>query len=270
MINEYASSRTDGSGDYDGGGQPRSNPGPLAPPSEEWPHGATVKLEYTYESGAPGPIGWAKRDAEGHLVSAYSLLPLDESMWDVVEERSLVCGQEIAIATAKQMGITVQHETTIGLGSGYYSSYFRSYKVGPCPTEQAAWEQVLERYAFTKPGETVFTSREYGEVAYPNTQFSNGRLGTSVRRTRIEVRQIDGHFENFIVERLYRPGDEAYEPRDVTQTRDEYAGSPFKYSTVEAAKAAVRQYIGGYEEAESEARADSLAHHHAQCMTLGM
>lgn len=54
---------------------------------EQWPHGATVKLEWD----GPGPYGpatgWAKRDADGKLVSAFSLIPLDEDQWNVVEER---------------------------------------------------------------------------------------------------------------------------------------------------------------------------------------
>lgn len=60
--------------------------GPQTPPSEpaeEWPHGATVKLQYSFS----GDIGWAKRDTQGRLVSAYSQLPLDQSQWTVLAER---------------------------------------------------------------------------------------------------------------------------------------------------------------------------------------
>lgn len=56
-------------------------------PQTPWPHGATVKLAWNgygpYEQAAPG---WAKRDAAGNLVSAYSLDPLDPEQWRVVEE----------------------------------------------------------------------------------------------------------------------------------------------------------------------------------------
>lgn len=64
--------------------------------SEDWPHDATVKLMFVHGSGASGETGWAKRDEYGRLVSTYSLLPLDPSQWDVVEERNLEeVGQEI-------------------------------------------------------------------------------------------------------------------------------------------------------------------------------
>ncbi len=59
---------------------PQTAPVELA---EAWPHGATVRLRYNFS----GDIGWAKRDAEGRLVSAYSQLPLDHSQWFVLEER---------------------------------------------------------------------------------------------------------------------------------------------------------------------------------------
>lgn len=55
---------------------------------DHWPHGATVKLRWV----GPGhceKAGWAKRDKYGHLLSAYSLTPLDPSCWEVCEERPL-------------------------------------------------------------------------------------------------------------------------------------------------------------------------------------
>lgn len=57
---------------------------------KEWPHGATVKLRYVGFQSDPNSreFGWAKRDANGGLVSAYSLEPLDEDSWEVIEERS--------------------------------------------------------------------------------------------------------------------------------------------------------------------------------------
>lgn len=54
--------------------------------NDHWPHGATVKLKWGGVANH-GTTGWAKRDENGHLVSAYSHLPLDESQWEVVEER---------------------------------------------------------------------------------------------------------------------------------------------------------------------------------------
>lgn len=56
---------------------------------DHWPYGATVKLVWDGgDSGYRPTIGWAKRDASGALVSAYSLSPLDPECWEVVEERS--------------------------------------------------------------------------------------------------------------------------------------------------------------------------------------
>lgn len=59
--------------------------------SEEWPHGATVKLHWVEGSGrvvsTPGFVGWAKRGPAGELLSIFSGIPLDPDSWDVVEER---------------------------------------------------------------------------------------------------------------------------------------------------------------------------------------
>ena len=55
---------------------------------DHWPNGATVKLRWA-DGGYYRKHGWAKRDAEGHLVTAYSGDRLDESMWVVVQERKV-------------------------------------------------------------------------------------------------------------------------------------------------------------------------------------
>ena len=54
---------------------------------DPWPNGATVRLRWVGPGVQSEADGWAKRDAEGKLVSSYSLLPLDASCWSVVEER---------------------------------------------------------------------------------------------------------------------------------------------------------------------------------------
>lgn len=55
---------------------------------DDWPHGATVKLRWVGSYHDDGKPGWAKRDAQGNLVSAYSLTRLDPDCWDVVAERA--------------------------------------------------------------------------------------------------------------------------------------------------------------------------------------
>ena len=54
---------------------------------DHWPHGATVKLRWD-GPGYQAKFGWAKRNAEGGLVSVHSGTSLDESMWEVVRERN--------------------------------------------------------------------------------------------------------------------------------------------------------------------------------------
>lgn len=54
----------------------------------DWPHGATVKLRWVGSYHDDGRPGWAKRDAQGNLVSAYSLSLLDPECWAVVAERT--------------------------------------------------------------------------------------------------------------------------------------------------------------------------------------
>lgn len=54
-----------------------------------WPNHATVKIRWVgpADSYRP-PVGWAKRDDQGKLVSAYSGLPLSPECWEVIEERA--------------------------------------------------------------------------------------------------------------------------------------------------------------------------------------
>ena len=52
---------------------------------DHWPHGATVKLRRV-GLGYFEKHGWAKRDAEGQLITVCSGARLDESMWEVVQE----------------------------------------------------------------------------------------------------------------------------------------------------------------------------------------
>lgn len=86
---------------------PQTAPGELA---EAWPHGATVKLRYAFS----GDIGWAKRDAEGRLVSAYSQLPLDHSQWCVLEERQ----QESTVSSEQGSFQFVEQVFTENTGGG--------------------------------------------------------------------------------------------------------------------------------------------------------
>lgn len=53
---------------------------------DHWPHGATVKLRWA-GTGYCEKHGWAKRDAEGNLISVCSGIRLDDSSWEVVQER---------------------------------------------------------------------------------------------------------------------------------------------------------------------------------------
>lgn len=57
---------------------------PFIAADEQFPHGATVKLNY---NGDDSCIGWAHRGANGELLSAYGKHPLDPNSWFVVEER---------------------------------------------------------------------------------------------------------------------------------------------------------------------------------------
>lgn len=58
--------------------------------SENWPNGATVRMQHINEGGDSIPDGWAKRDADGRLVSAFNQFPLDASKWTILEERKPV------------------------------------------------------------------------------------------------------------------------------------------------------------------------------------
>ena len=55
---------------------------------DHWPHGATVKLRWA-GSGYCEKYGWAKRGAEGQLITVCSGVRLDESKWEVVQERKV-------------------------------------------------------------------------------------------------------------------------------------------------------------------------------------
>lgn len=82
--------------------------------AEQWPHGATVKLRWDGYGPYPDCTGWAKRGKNGELVTAYGLRPLDESKWEVIEER-------IAHEREKQVDalIEVLQEAIDGMGGSY-------------------------------------------------------------------------------------------------------------------------------------------------------
>lgn len=55
---------------------------------DHWPHGATVKLRWV-GSGYCEKHGRAKRSAKGQLITVCSGVRLDESKWEVVQERKV-------------------------------------------------------------------------------------------------------------------------------------------------------------------------------------
>lgn len=163
-----------------------------------------------------------------------------------------------AIIVAKNRGITVEHGSTPGAGDGYYSSPLGcswSY-VGPCSSEEIAWQQAVERMALVKPGVTVFTSREYGNVTTANVLCSDGSIGFSHRRSRIEVRHMGCHYELFTVDRLYMRGNDS---RDIWQARHECyttrsvcSFTPCIYMTQSEAEMEVAKFIDDYEGTAAE------------------
>lgn len=157
--------------------------------------------------------------------------------------------EKSAIAIAKKNGISVGLKSTPGYGPGFYSSYFSGFGVGPCDSEDAVWAQVVERLALIQPGEVVYGSREFGEVSTANVRCPDGGLGTAIRKSRLEVRNMGEHYEIFTVQRLYLRGTD---PRDVIQTRLGYGGETYKYASVAEAKNEVSGYIGDYTQAETE------------------
>lgn len=54
-----------------------------------WPTGATVKIKYVGFQADPNSrdFGWARRNADGLLVTVHGGDPLDQESWAVVEER---------------------------------------------------------------------------------------------------------------------------------------------------------------------------------------
>lgn len=157
---------------------------------------------------------------------------------------SLSIEMNAAIATAKDIGISVEYKSGQGRAAGFFSSRIRGrVGVGPCPSEKAAWEAVVERLALIQPGVPIFVSKEYGAVSFPNTQCPDGSLGVDIRKTRLEIRDMGDHFEIFELQRRYLDGTD---PCDVYQRRRASGDEVRHYPSVDAAKVAVEQIIGGY------------------------
>lgn len=185
---------------------------------------------------------------------------ISERTTEAHNKLSSMDGSMRLIALAKSRGISVEYETTSGRGEGFYSSPlgFGGYRVGPCPSREIAFQQALEKVALIKPGVTELTSNEFSEVYKANTRMADGTLGTSTRRSRIEIRRMDDHYELFIVERLYKSGEE---PRDIWQTRHGYGDAAYRYTSLDEAKKEMSKYISDYKVTESEERAHAEAEH---------
>ena len=60
----------------------KNEKGPYGSSAGDYPYDTSVKLQHI-QSGA---IGWAHRDGNGDLLSAYSRAKLNPEEWEVVEE----------------------------------------------------------------------------------------------------------------------------------------------------------------------------------------
>lgn len=110
--------------------------------SDDWPHGATVKLRFVDHAGVRGEIGWAKRDTNGNLVSVYSALPLDPDLWEVLKERNPPEQEADALLDPKYRAqIQGLLDVTVALNGTTPRAVVFSTDVVERPTERSMLEQ---------------------------------------------------------------------------------------------------------------------------------
>ncbi|GBG14435.1 cyclopropane-fatty-acyl-phospholipid synthase [Novimethylophilus kurashikiensis] len=187
---------------------------------------------------------------ESHVVGSFSVS-------EVVNATKLACRvvsghleYAEAIEVAKARGYSVSYQEPSGEVAGIYSCSLGVLpRVGPCSSELEAWRQVVERLALVKPGETVWRSSEFGRVTTTNVLLKDGELGAMTRKKRIEVRRLEDHYELFLLERRYLPGEY---PRDTRQDRLPVYGHPWQFSSLDEARKAAHMDICDYEGSEME------------------
>lgn len=106
----------------------------------------------------------------------------------------------------------------------------------------AAWDQLLERLALTRPGRLLLTSCTFGKVYFPNA---------AIHHKRLEIRQVGNSLVVYSLDRLYIPG---LEPRDVQQHREG------EFASISEAAAFVDQFLRGFQDAVDDDHAAALAH----------
>ena len=164
------------------------------------------------------------------------------------------------ITQAKANGATVTHRTSPGFGPGWYGDVNNRLVVVPSAkaTEDEVWALLLERMCLTSPGRLAMTSCEYGAVHSVNVLGKDGKLGVSERRSRLEIRRVDGAFQILHVERVYPPAQEA--PYDIRQYRESYGNEITVFKDIGSAAVYVSNSINDYAQAASEFVADALEH----------
>ncbi len=160
----------------------------------------------------------------------------------------------VAIDKVKKANkVDVRYVSTHGVdGPGFYAHWLRGdgslgSDIGRvCATEAEAWLSVAIHLVEYRPGALQMTSREFGSTWTSNVQCLDGSLGSLERRSRFEIRWVDGQYEAYLVDRRYLGNDT---PRDVRQY---IQGDPF--TTLAEAAGFVGQYIADFEGAVADDR----------------
>ncbi|MEX3555318.1 MAG: hypothetical protein VB131_01385 [Burkholderia gladioli] len=161
-----------------------------------------------------------------------------------------------AISRLKASGrVAVRLSTSPGFGAGFDAYRLRENGsegeiLGSSSTEAKAWLAAAIRLAEFKPGELQMTSREFGSVWTPNVVCKDGSLGMLERRTRLEIRKLQGEYAVFSINRRYLPGED---PCDVRQRQEDG-----RFVTLGQAADYVGRYIGDYAEAAADNRVSAI------------
>lgn len=219
------------------------------------------------ERGTPGR-GFDELVATGRAVAAVQLAQAAaiENLFGAKEAEPVVVRpvsgyattrEEQAVAAVKASGrVAVRHDSTPGSGPGFYARRLRPDGSegrslgGVDTTEAGAWRKAAIALAIYRPGRVEMTSREFGSTWTANVVGQDGRLGTLERRSRLEIRALDGQYAVFVLQRDYLRDEP---PEDVSQRQD--GGL---HATLADAAGYISRYIADYEGVVAEDHAAAV------------
>lgn len=168
--------------------------------------------------------------------------------------------QGIAVARAKYRAEV--RVATADTGCCGYIPYVGTIQISRRVFDQAedAWDAILERLVLVRPGATLLTSPEFGDVVRHDIELIDGRRGSITERRRYEIRAMSGYetslthhslqhdrrFHDIQVFDLLRQYRDDAPSRDIRQAR---VGGPYEPMRFPSLGAAAEWVVGALNQA---------------------